>query len=136
MKATIKIEAIGDNADAMLRTWRDITDSLVPGLGAATFGYIPKNYWVAEIMGKDPKYKYRRIFLRGKKDYTHSNSQGSRGIYIWYTLESGRVYEVNKPVSWKHNLRYFCRVDENGDVIKIDQEEIEQWIPKENTSSG
>jgi len=136
MKATLRVEAIGDNADGMLRVWRNLANSMVPDLGTMTFGTIPKRYWVAEITGPDPKYRWKRVFLRGKKDYRESNSVGSRGVYVWYVLESGHVYEVNEPVSWKNNDRYFCRVNDAGDIEPLDEADITQWIPKDNGSSA
>ena len=129
MKASLKIEAIGDDADQSLRFFTDLTNMLVPGLGDVTFGEKPKpSYWVAQITGVHEKYKYERKFLKGKKDYTHSNSKGSRGVYVYYLLESGNVYEVKQPVSWKNTLRYFCIVTEEGEIETVDKEYVDKWI--------
>lgn|SRR4030067_966599 len=130
MKASLKIEAIGDNTDQELRFYRNLTNSLVPGLGDLTFGEVKKGYWVAEIVGHDPKYKYQRIFLKGKKDYKKANSTGSRGIYLYYLLESGHVYEVLKPVSWKNSSRFFCIVTDEGNIVEVNKEFVDQWISK------
>lgn len=123
-KAQIKIEAIGDDVDQLLRFFTGLTNALEPGLGDVTFGKPKKSYWVAQITGVDPKYKYARTFLRGKKDYAHANRKGSRGVYVYYLLESGNVYEVKKS----SKRRFFCIVDDEGDIIEVDKEYVDQWI--------
>lgn len=126
MKANLSIEAIGDNTDQEF--FRGLTNSLSPGLGDVTFGKPPKSYWVAEITGSDPVYKYARAFLKGKKDYTKANSVGSRGVFINYLLESGHLYEIKAQVSWKSNDRYFCMVSDAGEITKLTPEEADQWL--------
>jgi hypothetical protein len=105
---------------------------LSPGLGDMTFGTTnskPKpSYWVAKIMGHHDVFIYKREFLRGKKDYRKSNSKGSRGVFIWYILESGFVYEVKAPLSWKNTERYYCIVTEEGEIQRVDKEYVEEWI--------
>lgn len=124
MKAQIKIEAIGDDVDQMLRFFTGLTNEMVPGLGDVTFGKPAKTYWVAQITGVDLKYKYARQFLRGKKDYTHANRKGSRGVFVYYLLESGNLYEVKKS----SKRRLFCIVDDDGDIIEVDKEYVDKWI--------
>lgn len=128
MKAQIKIEAIGDDTDQLLRSFTKLTNSMVPGFGDMTFGNPEPSYWVAQITGVHVKYKYERKFLKGKKDYTHANSKGSRGVFVYYLLESGNLYEVLSPVSWKRSERYFCIVTEDGEVERVDKEYVDQWI--------
>jgi len=128
MKAALKIEAIGDNVDQELKLYRDMTNFMMPGLGDMTFGKSKRNYWVAKITGYDSKYHYEREFLKGRKDYRKTNSKGSRGIYLWYTLESGYLYEVSSPSSWKRRERYFCIVTDKGEIKQVDEEYVEQWI--------
>lgn len=123
MKAQIKIEAIGDDVDHFLRSLQNLTNDLVPGLGTRTFGYKP-SYWVSQIIGSDPIYKYARSFLKGKKDYAHANSKGSRGVFVYYLLESGYVYEVKR----NSKRRFFCTVDDEGDIIEVDSNFVDQWI--------
>jgi hypothetical protein len=124
MKAQIKIEAVGDDVDQFLRQFRNLTNDLAPGLGDMTFGKPLHTYWVAQITGVHPKYKYERQFLRGKKDYTHANRKGSRGVFVYYLLESGNVYEVKKS----SKCRFFCIVDDEGDVVEVDKDYVEKWI--------
>lgn len=127
MKASLEIEAIGDDVDQLSRLWTNITNDMVPGLGTLTFG-LKKSYWVAQIVGRDAKYRYQRVFLRGRKDYARANSKGSRGVFVYYILESDNVYEVYRPSSWQRQDRYFCTVDNDGSIVRVTQEQAEQWI--------
>ena len=74
--------------------------------------------WVARISGRDPKRGLRREFVSGSRDYSGSNSKGSRGIVTLYTLDDGQ-YEVCGGDSWgSAGKRYFIRVA-NGSAVKI-----------------
>jgi len=130
MLASLKIEAIGDNAVQSSRFFRSLFNDLLPGSGDAAIGSFPSRYFVAEITGVSKKFKWDRRFLRGNKDYARSNSSGSRGIFIYYTLESGKIYEVKEPASWKSFDRYFCYVNSSGDIIKILESEILEWLTR------
>lgn len=79
--------------------------------------------WAAEITGQDSKYKYQRKFLRRKKDYSRSNPRKLSGIYAEYILESGKIYEIK---NFKN--RYFCAVSDDGDIIKIMESEVIEWL--------
>lgn len=136
MKASLKIEAIGDDTEQFISHIRKLSRSLARDF----IGEIPRRSWCAEVTGRDPRYGYQRVFLRCKKDYRESNSKGSRGVYKLYILESGEhVYEVSNPVSWRNTDRYFCRVTDDGDIVRIEQKEVDVWInrgvsPSESTS--
>lgn len=131
MKAAIKCEAVGDDTDQMCRFYKNMTNDLLPGIGNVIFEKPYKSNWVAEITGIDPIYKFKRSFLTGKKDYSEANSSGSRGVYVWYTLESGKIYEVFRPTSWKSRERFFCTVnDETGKIITLEKEEVLEWLKK------
>lgn len=135
MKAIIKIEAIGDNTYQYFRLYKKILNEGAPGLGNSILEGMGAPYWCAKITGFDPKYKYAREFLKPKKDYSESNSVGSRGIFLFYILENNCLYEVSKPITWKKLRRYFCVVDNNGEIIEIKKEDVDQWI-KEHLESA
>jgi len=120
MKAILELEAIGDNCGC------DIPHILVPLLGT-----MPKRYWVAEIVGFDIKYKYKRVFVKGNRDYLEANGAGTRGVFVNYVLESGHIYEVKSPETWTRTRKYFCTVTDDGDIFEIDQEAVDQWIHEE-----
>lgn len=121
MKAMVRVELRGDSTVQMSKLYRNLTNDILPGVG--DMFYYPPAAWVAEITGADPKYKYARHFFKFKKDYRKSNSVGSRGIYAEYILESGKIYEVKE-----HKKRYFCTVNDDGDIIKMSESEVQEWI--------
>ncbi len=127
MKASLKLECIGDNRLCWLRA----LDRLSGGSGSLGGGY-----WVAEIRGTHPKYKYDRAFLRCKKDYRNANSVGSRGVYAHYILEEDKIYEVSEPRSWKRIDRYFCSVTPQGDIERMTEEEVQAWLRNRSESTS
>jgi hypothetical protein len=129
MKATLKLEAIGDNFCAQLRGYKNLCNAF--GYGELMDGISFRHPWVAKIIGLYASGKFQREFLGGNKDYSESNSKGSRGIFFWYTLESGNYYDVYELVSWKNDDRYYCKVDEKGDVIIVDEKEIELFFTRQ-----
>jgi len=86
--------------------------------------------WIAEIIGYDEKFKYARKFLKPNVDYSDANSVGSRGVYKYYWLETGKIYEVSSPQTWRRTDRYFCCVDESGDLMRLDSDEMDGMIRK------
>jgi len=71
--------------------------------------------WVAEIVGRDPKYKFKREFLQPvSRDWSSSGKTG----FTSFELEPGKVYEVNEP--WKG--RRFVEI-QNGELKTLNTEE-------------
>ena len=129
MKAILKIECVGDDSVAHVKLARSITKDLLGGRTAsAVFGTAPARYFVAEITGTDEKFGYKRIFLPCNKDYRNSNSTGSRGVVAHYLIDSGKIYDVKSPDSWRSSERYFCTVDECGDIVKLTKEEVDTCL--------
>ncbi len=120
---TIKLEAIGDDLVDAVRRFAGFCRTL----GVGDDGESPtaglRRPWVAEITGPDPRYRLARKFLDGRKDYSEANSIGSRGVYVYYHLEPGRIYEVNDLATWRRTDRYFCRV-EDGRLVRMAEEEV------------
>lgn len=128
MKATLSLEFIGADTAASYNGWIRLVDAMRPGLGRRTFGSRMTGPWVAEITGRHPKLKYERTFLRPNTDYSKANRKGSRGVYRWFVLESGKLYQVHARMSWKNSGRYFCAVTETGDIYTLKDEEVEDWL--------
>lgn len=128
MKIIHKIELIGDGNLATCRMYARVFDMCLPAI--KPFFSVPARYWIAEITGRCPKYGYARTFLPFKRDYSQSNSKGTRGIQAVYILESGKVYELKEAVSWKNSDRYFARVTEQGTLARISKEEVDAWLTK------
>lgn len=78
--------------------------------------------WVAEIPGFDQRGPTRR-FLSHNKDYSRVNNSATQGVYAEFILESGKVYEVKNYMD-----RYFCRVDDECNIIKISGTEAQAWL--------
>lgn len=129
MKAVLEIELVGDNIVQEMRLWRRLGDDLMPGIGTMIFGKYPPSGWVAEISGFDERYKYKRNFLRCKKDYSRANSKGSRGVYAEYILDEGKIYEVKN-----RKKRYFCKVVD-WKIVKIDESEVIEWLKSRSEST-
>jgi hypothetical protein len=123
MKACLEIELIGDNMVQTFRMWTKVLNDGFPGLGDYTLGSLPPSGWVAEVTGIDPKYKYKRDFLRYRKDYSRSNSKGSRGVFAEYILESEKIYDVRD-----NKRRFFCKVTDEGDIVHIDESEVRELL--------
>jgi hypothetical protein len=115
LKVTLALECIGDDiAQAMKAKVQ------VPTLKAWRMGKQP---WVAEITGTHPTYGFQRQFIYGQKDYSQGNSVGSRGVYRYYQLEPGKLYEVFSRATWNRSERYFCQVAD-GALVKMTIEEV------------
>lgn len=131
MKTTLCVEYIGESQDAKLALFCGIIDNSFNGLSRHIVGNSrPRKPWVAEITGIDKKYGLSRTFLPSKTQRTRSNSTGSRGVELWFIVESGKFYEIKSPQSWKSSDRYFFTIDENGDMIRITKDEVIEWVKK------
>lgn len=122
MKAAFRAEAIGFRPDVA---------RLLRRLGVGD--QMP---WVAEITGTDPRYGYARTFVKHKADFRDSNSKGTRGVWFWWTLESGRVYQVKYRESWGGWLARFLRVTDGGDIEDLTEEEVTAWLSRDSGSTS
>lgn len=72
--------------------------------------------WIAEIIGRDPKYTYKRNFLQPVgRDWSSSGRTGSTA----FELEEGKIYEIREP----YRGRRFVAV-QNGEIITISPEDV------------
>jgi hypothetical protein len=113
MKASLSIEAIGHNAIQILKHLGGMCRPT--GLSGVLFGS-PSDYerWgVWEITAQGGEIKQH-----GRADYRGTNSAGSRGVRIWYEIESGKRYRVRAPRSWKRTDEYFCTVSDDGEIVR------------------
>lgn len=68
--------------------------------------------WVAEIVGRHPRFNFERKFLNPvARNWSSSGKTGTTS----FLLQGGKVYEVNEP--WKG--RYFITI-QNGEIVDID----------------
>jgi hypothetical protein len=111
MRASLCIEAVGHGEAQRMRLYRGIMREAGFGRAAKTLFQDWQNRWGVWDAETD-----REVY--GRTDYSQANSKGSRGVRIWYTLESGRRYRVRAPQSWKSTDEYYCHVTEAGDIVR------------------
>ena len=121
MKASLKLEAIGQN---YIRDIRDL-DRFVGLATKQPIDRMPYRHGVWDVGFGESTY------LRGNWDYAEANSKGSRGVYVHYILESGRLYQVASPTSWKNSRHFFCIVDDDGEIIELTKEHAVEWQRQE-----
>lgn len=120
MRAVLKLELIGWNYHEA----KHQGDTMGPRLKRyeKIMGFNQSSSWVARIYGLDDKWGFKRKFVKAQVDFSEANSQGSRGIFAYYALESG-IYEVNDRYRWRKVRRYFCKVI-GKDIIEISKDEV------------
>lgn len=80
--------------------------------------------WVAEILAVSNQFGYDRRFLSGKFQRKRGAATGNRGTELWFTLESGRIYQIQYFASWRDKRRYFATVADDGEIVGVDEE----WV--------
>lgn len=92
--------------------------------------------WVRELY-KGRYGEQRTRFVRGRRDFSGANVDGSRGIVNRYTLRAGHLYEaecvVERPVGRdiaRRRNRMFLIVNDEGDVKMVSEgsEEVQKWL--------
>lgn len=120
MGRIVEIECIGDDVVQMSRMYGTIAEDCGRS-DIKDFLDLGKLFrpWIAKICGEDEKFGFKRDFVKCIKDYSRSNSVGSRGVYAVYDLEPG-IYD-----SYGHRCgrRYF-RVTGNLNIEYITKSEV------------
>lgn len=120
MKATLALEYIGEGYDAKARLFSANFGQVCPEL-AGMLRAPSRRPWVAEISGGT------RRFLRPNWQRQRANAAHTRGVELWFVLESARLYEVCCYISWRSKDRYFCAVTASGEIRKLSSDEARQW---------
>lgn len=120
MKAAFGVEAIGLGA----------SDRIVARHAGVRFRETQP--WLAKITGPCERYGYQRTFLRARTDYSQSNSVGSRGIWLWWTLDADRLYQARYRTSWALSSwrEMFLTVTGEGEVVELSAEEMRGRVAK------
>lgn len=124
MIVTLKLEAVADHLadlNIQIRKHPEIRSRVPVRLWKYTYGP-SRRPWVARITGLEQDGRLKREFLDGQKDFSEANGIGSRGVYYYYHLHPGAVYEVRELINWTRERRYFCRV-EHGRIVEMGREE-------------
>lgn len=97
------------------------TDLRVAGMGGT-------GTWVAEVVGLRDGGRLDRKFVDGLKDYSDANSVGSRGVFKYYVLTEGPLYEIVDRQSYgKPQRRRYCRVAD-GKIVSMSISEVLQCL--------
>lgn len=115
----LSLELIGDDAIQVIREFGRLFGEREP-----LSGLFP---WVAKLRGTSKRFGFDREFLSGQKDYSQSNSVGSRGVVCHYHLQEGEFYDVFERVTWGKSRRYYCTI-ENNTLYELTREEVVTWL--------
>lgn len=129
MRAVIGLEWMAEDMDAASRRVRaTYRAAYVPDAVTDLLRAPSRRPWVARITGRDPRYGYARAFVRGQVDYSQANSVGSRGVMLYFALESDAYYQVHANVSWSRMERYCIHTDAAGAYQRVAEQEVEEWL--------
>lgn len=127
MQASLELELIGYNDGSFLRSqYYFVKRSMGRHAANALIGDIKclARYGVTQVMTLNP---VEGRDINCKVDYTRSNSKRSRGIYGYYILQSGYLYYVQSPITWRNTERYFCYVHpKNGNIVRLHEDEVHE----------
>jgi hypothetical protein len=84
-------------------------------IGPAKGGGPERRPWVARLLGLDPKLGYVRTFVEGRRD--HGVVGKHEGLF--YAIETGTLYEVQRWRTRYKDERYFVRVDATGEIAGV-----------------
>lgn len=128
MKASLRLEFIGANDFDAIRGAVRMMNTIIPGLGDAFAGDMPRGPYVAEIAWNAESMQFSRRYLPSQRDYSKANSKGSLGVMLCFILESDRLYEVHSRISWRNSETYYAAVAEDGSVYRLKESEAQEWL--------
>jgi hypothetical protein len=85
--------------------------------------------WVAEIIGIDPRYRFARNFVECQIDYSQANGKGSRGVFLYFFVEVGRVYEVFRNIGWRRTAREYLLIESDGER-SLSEAKVVDWLAR------
>lgn len=101
--------------------------SMKSAISAEVIHKLPRP-WLAKIVAVCDVYGFEREFLKPVPDYSHGQHHHTRGVY-WYWFVDDGVYQLDKPISWKHRERVFLRAC-GGEVAEITKDEVMECLQK------
>lgn len=84
--------------------------------------------WVAELTGLCPTRGLQRRFLKPHRDYMGANSRGSRGVWCYWTLDAGHLYETRYRSTWDRHHHRYLMVTADGEIADVTEEEVHTWL--------
>lgn len=123
MKANLSLECIGFSTWQALRSVSRIERKL-----GVSDDPMPRTMpWVYKVCHGPSGYSWRE-YIYGKRDYSGSNSKGSRGVMENFVLEENELYRVGEKISWRSSREYWASVTPNGDIYELSDDEAEEWL--------
>lgn len=119
MKQVFSAEAIG------LTPQEERTFRAADALRQARRAALP---WVNELTGVMLSGAFLSRRLKPKADYTHANSKGTRGVWLFWTLECGPVYQARYRTTWTDWHERILTVAPDGRILDVTEEEAREWL--------
>lgn len=132
MKASLALEFIGATIWDEIGRFDRLATRMIPGYEAGLGSVLDQDDYMDQPGPRVLEYKIDADGLivsrvRGQRDYSRANSKGTRGVLMHYILESGVLYQIKAPMSWRSSDRYFAVVSPTGDVVRKTKEEALAW---------
>lgn len=80
--------------------------------------------YIAEIIGTDPKFTFRREFIR---PFSRNWSRSGKGGNTDFIVDKPGIYEIQEPstgVYGGEEARRYFRLNESGEVVKLSKDEV------------
>jgi predicted phosphoadenosine phosphosulfate sulfurtransferase len=97
-------------------------------LGEKVPGNQNQKPWVSRLTGIKDKQWFEREFIEGQLDYSQSNSKGSRGVALVFSVDTNNVYEVRYYASRSREVRKFLYITQAGETIQLSREEAMEKV--------
>lgn len=124
MKGTVGLEYIGLNTDQLFAQYA----ALCRAIGHLPDEDFPRREPAVAEISRDEFGGLAKCWLAGKRDYSKANSKGSRGVYVWYTLEQDKLYWIKDPRSWRCTETYFAAITADGTVCRLSEAQAQEWL--------
>ncbi|MFB7896048.1 hypothetical protein ACFC1B_06935 [Streptomyces xiamenensis] len=119
MKTVFSAEAIGLSPVQARATRR--TDSAEHERRQA----LPHLWELTGLLGRG----FQRQLLKPKQDWSQANSKGTRGVWLYWTLTAGPVYEARYRITWTSPYTHrFLYVTPDGGLHDATEEEVREWL--------
>ncbi|MGW2416905.1 hypothetical protein ACWCV5_32725 [Streptomyces tubercidicus] len=127
MKQVFSAEAIGLTPEQEHRARR------TGELRAANRAVRPR---MDELTGLMLSGAFLRRRLKAKADYTHANSRGTRGVWLFWTLTCGPLYQARYRTDWadEWHERYLT-VAADGRLLDVTEQEVRAWLANAPSAS-
>lgn len=129
MKQVFRAEAIGLTPEEERRHARSHTDALRQARRDA----LPR---VVELTGVMLSGAFlHRPVKKPRADYARANSKGTRGVWLYWTLECGPLYQARYRTTWTDWHTRILTVAPDGRILDVTEEEARAWLANARSAS-